>query len=284
MVGAVLGAAGVPNYTGTDAANATTRGRRYYMHFGKQGWEFLRWFDDPIAQGFSKLSMPLQRLLEGAFGRNLAYLDRELPFADKGLAERWMTLAGGSATANLVKAFMPFVANGVATFGDAGIASYFGPVQMGAAQTGIVDRYVKALQRWASNDRSAYAFARSMSKSRKREVFQGMLSDITRDARANGIMNPEELIIRAIGQLTPRYYGRLINGLLDAQFGKDLDARELNKVGRALLRLGASYKSAKDSLEKRLKTMGVSLRSLAPETRVNILAPMRQVFTRPFDY
>lgn len=283
VAGAVIGAAGVPNYTGEDAANSTTRGRRYYMHFGKQGWEFLRWFDDPVSQFMAKLSMPTQRLLEGLFGRNLAYLDRELPFADKGFAERWMSLGMDSAPVNFAKAFVPFTVNSITTFGDAGVASYFGPVQMGASQTNIVDRYVKALKAWADNDRTAYAYGQSASKRRVKYVRSQILADITREARANGIQDPEELIDRAIGQLTPRYYGKLMQ-LLPENPEDPVDAKEIAKVCRALMRLGATYRGAKDSLEKRLKARGTKLRDLTPEQRGAILDALRSGFSKPFDY
>lgn len=278
-----IGATLVPNYTGDDPANATTRGRKYYAHFGKQGWEFFRWFDDPVSQFFAKLSMPTQRALEGVFGRNLAYLDRELPFADKGVAERWMSLGSDSATVNLAKAFVPFTVNGVTTFGDAGIASYFGPVQMGASQTHIVDRYVQALGRWANNDRTAYAFGQTSSKRRAKEVRAELLADITRDARSNGIQNPEELIDRAVGQLTPRLYGRLMR-LLPEKPEDPVDAREIAKTCRALMRLGATYRSARQSLEKRLQARGVRLHDMPAETRQRMLDTLREGFTKPFDY
>ena len=283
VAGAVIGAAGVPNYTGEDEANSTTWGRRYYMHFGKQGWEFLRWFDDPVSQFMAKLSMPTQRLLEGLFGRNLAYLDRELPFADKGFAERWMSLGMDSAPVNFAKAFVPFTVNSITTFGDAGVASYFGPIQMGASQTNIVDRYVKALKAWADNDRTAYAYGQRASKRRVKYMRSESLADITREARANGIQNPEELIDRAVGQLTPRYYGKLMQ-LLPENPEDPVDAKEIAKVCRALMRLGATYRGARESLEKRLKARGVELRGLTPEQRNATIDALRSGFSKPFDY
>jgi hypothetical protein len=105
-IGATLGAglgslatSLVPMYTGGDPANQTTMHRRYYMHFGKQGWEFFRWFEAPGQQFMTKLSMPVQRMLEGFFGRNLSYLEKELPWSDMGPLERWMPVPD-SATLN----------------------------------------------------------------------------------------------------------------------------------------------------------------------------------------
>ena len=173
--------------------------------------------------------------------------------------------------------------NGVTTFGDAGIASYFGPVQMGASQTHIVDRYVQALGRWANNDRTAYAFGQKSSKRRVEEVRAELLADITRDARSNGIQDPEELIDRAVGQLTPRLYGRLMK-LLPEKPEDPVDAREIAKTCRALMRLGATYRSARQSLEKRLQARGVRLHDMPAEARQRMLDTLREGFTKPFDY
>lgn len=267
IAGAAVGAAGMPKYTGEDKANSTTRNRKYYMHFGKQGWEFFRWFTDPTSQFFSKLSMPTQRILEGFVGRNLSYLDRELPFSDMSAVERWVNFTPDGATANLLKAFVPFSVNGLATFGDAGFLPLAGPVQMGASQTNIVDRMKKALEAWAENDRSGYSFGtRAKGKKPNRSSLMASLSDIVSDAKANGIRDPEELLTRCIGQLAPRYYARLFNALPEKP-GDDYDVREVTKCVRSLHRLGLKYDGMMQSLKKKLKMQGREWNTLDRATR-----------------
>lgn len=254
----------VPSYTGGDTANKTTRNRRYYMHFGKQGWEFFRWFTDPGQQLFSKLSMPVQRMAEGVFGRNLSYLDRELAWENYGAVERWLTADG--AGVNMLKAFLPFTYNGISTFGDAGALSMFGPVQMGASQSGIVDRMAAELVRWADNDRRGYAFG-GKKRGKAAKYLVPVLSDLVREARLNG-HDPDELVTRAVAKVTSRYYHRLFDALPSTPDG-DFDIREVEKCIRSLNRLGRKYKDAMDNIKKHVKW-----ETTPPENR----AAMRSAF------
>ena len=63
-----------------------------------------------------------------------------------------------------------------------------------------------------------------------------------------------------------------------------MDAKEIAKVCRALMRLGATYRGARESLEKRLKARGVELRGLTPEQRNATIDALRSGFSKPFDY
>jgi hypothetical protein len=279
--GALVGATVMPKYTGNDPANLTTRNRKYYMHFGKQGWEFFRWFSDAPAQFFSKLSMPTQRLLEGVFGRNLSYLDRELPFSNMSAVERWLNLTPDGATANLLKAFVPFTVNGITTFGDAGFLPIAGPVQMGASQTNLVDRMKETLAAWAENDRAGYSFGMARKGKAARETVARSLADIMEDARSNGILNPEELMVRCIGQLAPRYYSRLFNAL-PVNPGDDYDTKEVSKCVRSLHRLGMKYNGMMDSLKKKLSAQGRDWKSLDEATRSTLKGILKRTTNDPF--
>lgn len=282
-VGALVGAMGVPNYTGKDEANSTTRNRRYYGHFGKQGWEFFRWFDDPASQFFAKLSMPTQRLLEGVCGRNLAYLDRELPLSSADLPERWLTLGSKSAWNNMFRAFMPFTVNAWNTFGDAGIAAYFGPVQMGASRTNIEKRLVTALAKWAENDRAGYRYGQTIGKRRGKAFRRELVADILEDARRNGNADPEQLLTAAIGQLTPRYYSKL-EKLLPDRPEDPVDEKEIRRTCRSLLRLGATFDRAQMSLTRRLKERGVQIKDIPEDLRDAQRQAVREGFRNPYGY
>ena len=293
LLGAVAGLAFgdrlVPNYTGGDTANAKTKARKYYMHFGKQGWEFFRWFDEPGKQFASKLSMPVQRLLEGFLGRNLSYLDHELPWDDMGPAERWLSLSSDSALVNLAKAFMPFTVSGMTTFGDAGILPVFGPVQMGVSQTAVQKDLVKAVERWAANDRKGYAWGawNTRTKGRVRtgagisaRIFGPKVSDILRDARLNGL-DPAEQLTKAIGQVTVKYYGQLFKNIPDDP-REEFDTGKLNRIVRVLHRLGVSRKRVMQSVKTRMDATVSKWNDLEPEQRALIDSVIGTSWDDPF--
>lgn len=257
MMGGVMGAGVggmapslVPMYTGGDAANQKSRARHYYMHFGKQGWEFFRWFDDAKSQFFSKLSMPTQRILEGVMGRSLGYLDRSLAWEDMGQFERWLSPTTDSALFNLAEAFLPFSVGGVNRNGDAGVLPIFGPVQMGASQTAIQKRLEKAVAAWAHNDRSAYAFGRP-TKAKGAARAATAVADILADARTNGF-DPKKQLDKAIGQVMCREYDRLFKALPEDPDGP-VDAAKIGEIARALNRLGAAKLSALQAVKSRVQ-------------------------------
>lgn len=272
-LGATLGAGAgsmlptfIPEYTGNDAANQTSKGRRYYMHFGKQGWEFFRWFSDAKGQGFSKTNMILQRLTEGIMGRNLGYLDRALAWDDMGQFERWLTPTTDSALFNLASAFLPFSVAGTTRTADAGILPIFGPVQMGASQTNIQDRLTKVITAWAHNDRSGYRFG-GPRRSKASDAFlsSGIVSDILHDAKVNGF-DPEDQLNKAIGVVLSREYGRFFKALPETA-GGEFDERELRSAARALNRLLAKKTAVIRSIKTRLEAQGKDWKSISKEDR-----------------
>lgn len=287
-IGATLGAglgslatSLVPMYTGGDPANQTTMHRRYYMHFGKQGWEFFRWFEAPGQQFMTKLSMPVQRMLEGFFGRNLSYLEKELPWSDMGPLERWMPVPD-SATLNYFKAFLPFSVNGLSQFGDAGFLPIFGPVSMGASQTAIQDKLVKAVTMWANNDRRGYS-AGMQRKSKTAKYNTGMVADILRDAELNGL-DAKDMYDKALGQVMTRVYSRLFRAL-PADPSKDFDVKEVERCARILNRLGAKKKSVVQSIKKRLERQGRDWGTvLTPEQRDMYMRVIGTALKHPFDF
>lgn len=288
IVGSGLGAAAgslapsmIPMYTGEDPANQKTQRRRYYMHFGKQGWEFFRWFTDPGQQFFSKLSMPVQRSLEGLLGYNPSYPGHELPWEDKGALERWLDPTTDGATFNLMKAFLPFSVSSVSEFGDTGLLPIFGPVSMGASETAIQDRLVKAISAWATDDRSAYRWS-APQRGKKVKPNYSLVSDILADARRNGL-DPDEQYVRAVGQITPRLYSRLFS-LIPENPGDSYDVREVSKVVRALNKLGSRKTAALQAIKKRLDARGKNwTRVLSPEQRAMIRSIVGETMKRPFD-
>ena len=274
----------LPAYTGMDSANSKkTRNRRLYLHFGKQGWEELRWFDDLGQQFFSKLSMPTQRLLEGVFGRNLGYLDRALPWEDKGLIQRFTDPSFDGALWNLASAFLPFSVSGIVRTGDAGIIPVFGPVQYGASYTAVNDRIVDRLTAFAENDRRYYTRG-YRHKGKIANWSQNMLSDILADARANGVPDKDlsTLVATAAGQVKGKLYSRLWE-LIPENPADDFDAAAINRVARSIHRLGGTYDSMMDSLKKTIGGREESWKSLTPVQREMYRTVLRGFKPNPYN-
>lgn len=271
----------VPLYTGHDAANKTTHRRRYYMHFGKQGWEFFRWFDDARSQFFSKLSMPVQRIAEGVMGRSLGYLERSLPWEEQGQFERWLSPTTDSALFNVAEAFLPFSVSGMNRNGDAGMLPIFGPVQMGASQTATQKRLVAALEKWAANDSSGYRYGRKAEGKRAGKPYQ-LVVDVLQDAERNGL-DPQDQLDKACGQVMRGYYGKLFDALPESP-NDDYDVREVSRILRALNRLGSKKANALSALKDRYKTSGHEWKTLPLEQRQRVRDILSEGFVNPFDY
>jgi len=111
----------IPALTGDEGDTPTTGKRRYYAHLGKQGWEVAGWYENPVKSFLGKLSMPVQRALEGVFGISPA-MGWDLPWKELGFWERWINLdPETSATINMLKAVQPFSFSGAARAPEAGV-------------------------------------------------------------------------------------------------------------------------------------------------------------------
>ena len=150
----------------------------------------------------------------------------------------------------------------------------FGPVQMGASQTGIVDRMAAELVRWADNDRRGYAFG-GKKRGKAAKYLAPVLSDLIREARING-HDPDELVTRAVAKVTSRYYHRLFDALPTTPDG-DFDIREVEKCIRSLNRLGRKYKDAMDNIKKHVKW-----ETTPPENRAAMRSALGAATSDPF--
>ena len=264
----------VPGYTGKDPYN-TTGGRRFYMHFGKQGWEFFRWFSDPVNQMLSKLSMPTQRLVEGVLGYNPASKEYDLPFSKKSQAERWLLPTLDSATVNLVRAFMPFSWNSMVTYGDAGALSILGPVKMGTSYMAAIKEAEARLGAWAVNDRKGYQFGYTTKRNRFRSA--DVVTDILKGARLNG-MDGATILSEASGLAAKPLYNRLYD-LLPKEKDAEVDEAELRKVARGLRKLAIVRSNAVESLKVKLGRHNVHM---SPEEKARFNQTLRGVMRDPF--
>jgi len=254
LVGAGLGATAgrvspdfIPLYMGDDPANGSYN-RRVYVHAGKQGWEEVRWFEDPIGQFLSKLSMPAQRVTEGILGFNPGYMAQALPWSEMGWAERWLSPTVDGATWNLMQAWMPFSFSGMTRNRDAGFVSMALPVQRGASKTALGKELTKQLDLWARNDRRGYATGDGRGRYAK-------VNDVLLEARRNGY-DPAALMKSTSQELLAKYYGELFRALMKYDPSAPFDSASLNRPARAALRLGGAFDRAVASMRSRVKSSG----------------------------
>ena len=274
-LGAMFGNRLAPNYRGSDPYNQTTRRRRYYMHFGKQGWEFVRWFDAPYRQFMSKLSIPTQKILEGMTGHAPGNADLKKPWADDGPIERWFD---GAGTNLLFGPFMPFTANGMGLvgesgYGDAGILPAIGPIQMGTSMSASQKKLEKEILAWARNDRGAYAYGYPRKAGKhgalsKFPVPSPLVTPTLRDLARNGDMDVALATMNnALSNVRLQLKREFLVSLPDDP-SRDFDVARVEKAVRAMNRVGITQQSVMRSLKNRLKRQGRAWDSqLPPEVR-----------------
>lgn len=248
----------LPVYTGRDAANVTG-GRQYYQRYGKQGWEFFRWFDAPFQQFLSKMPMPVQRIAEGLFGRSLTYMDHPQPYNEMGDVERWISPTADSAWFNLARAFVPFSITSLLDTSDAGALSVLGPVSMGASKGNITKRIQSSINAWASNDRKGYAFGGPVAHRQgefKKWASRNLVTvnQLVREAMDNGFSEKAAfgLIDTAVRNLTGGAYDQIIRSM-PLEPDQRFDEAAVGKALRKANRLGMLRKNIYRTLQKRLE-------------------------------
>ena len=232
-------------------ANSTGR-RRQYMHFGKQNDEFWRWFTDGWRQATSKMSIPLQKVVEGFFGSTNGQ-DFGKKFSEKSLTDRFFTTSldpNESATWNLVTGFMPFSAASVAGHPDAGVFGMMGPVQQGTSKTRSQKEVRKILTDFVRNDQyDAWSFPANRKK------LTQLCTLVMKEARMNGL-DPDELLTSALGQVTSQEYIRLFEAL--PRTTRDgVHAKEAKAALRALYRVNRKRSDILQSVKKKYMNAGV---------------------------
>ena len=175
-----------------------TGSRRVFIHWGKQGYEVLNWFEDPAKAFIGKMS-PVARtsleLLTGTSGT-----DYTLPFKEEGLSG-WFRGNDGEFSsgriAHAAKAFLPFSATGMMNVTDAAPLGIIGPVLKGKPERYRKDQAVERIQQAIKNG----------AASGDRNFAQRAAADVLEDARRNGY-DPERMLTSALAEVrTPLYSG-----------------------------------------------------------------------------
>lgn len=234
----------IPALTGQEGDRPTSRKRRYYMHFGKQGWEDISWFKNPFRAMMSKTSMPLQRLYEGLFGTGIS-TGWDMPFKDKGFWERWVSLDGdNSAFINLANSMVPFTVAGTRRSPEVGALAMFGPTGKGMSKTMAEREMAKMFKEWGNSE----------SYIAKHKGVPGSYSDLTAKAvewlhalRLNGY-DPNKSLVSAISVARREQYDRIHKALPAWEHGSG-NERELEAAARGLYRLNYIHSSLLDSIK-----------------------------------
>lgn len=238
----------IPSVTGQEGPNATTRKRRYYLHFGKQGWEVARWFEDPTSSFLSKMSMPAQKVMEGVLGVTPA-TGWEKPFADLTFWERWTSLdPEKSALLNLFGAVTPFSVAGVERNPEAGVVSMVGVVGKGMSRTRAVNEMSAMFKQWGDAD--SYV-ATVKGRPGAWTDLQSMSTEWLDALRINGY-DPVRVLKDAIDKARQPLYEKVHNALPDQPKGEG-DIKALEEAARGLIRLDYIHANLIKSIKGRDK-------------------------------
>lgn len=265
----------IPAYTG---ANSTGR-RKVYMHFGKQGWEVLRWFTDPVSQAISKQSIPLQKFEESLLGYNLG-LGVKLPWAEQSVGQRLLDFSSDGALMNVVAGSMlPFSASSIKQKPDVGILSWFGPITSGVGYTQTMKNLTSIMEEFADSRRASQMFSsRSMYNDIRARVRAAL-----DDAAMNGI-DPETALNAARGQVIKKYYKQVFDALPKTPDG-EADQVAIDRAFRAMYRIKFAADGLQASIRKRYSDRGIKPRDIpnAEKNRQAIRQATRQLPTQTDD-
>lgn len=247
----------IPAYVG--GGRNTTGHRRYYMHFGKQSDEFWRWFDDPVSQFISKLSIPVQKGAEGILG-SISPNGIRKSFADKTLFDRFFTLSlnpDESATANLFWALVSsFSLESMQANADAGVIAAIGPMRMGQSLRSSRLRIAERLAKIVEDDRTGNPW----TYSKNRRKFNLLCTDILREAQLNGVP-VSDLAREAIASAAAREYKKFFEAFPRRLDGPP-DVRKMQDAIRALTRLDRKAKDIRSNIVQKFREkVGVDLKA-----------------------
>ena len=226
----------IPAKVGDD----TTFGdRRYYLHFGKQGFEIMRWFTDPLENAWSKLALPAQRMFTAIVGR-APNSDFPESFAGKSFGSSF-----GERTGYFLGMFEPMSYSSYKRNRDAGILSAVGPVSKGTSATAARSAMKDLLSDFA--EPKAYDALRSSRHYWNNH--QALLADYLEALRLNG-HNPELEMRDATRAVITKLY-REAYASLPNKPGEKVDEARLTRAVAGLHRMNFVEKNFWKSIENR---------------------------------
>lgn len=263
----------IPANTGQEGSRPTTRRRRYYMNLGKQGWEVARWFENPTGSFLSKMSLPVQKMLEGLLGVNPSS-GFDTPFKDMSFWDRWTSLDGEkSALLNVGKAWLPFSYQGVIRNPEAGALSAAGVISKGTSKTAAVKEMATMFSQWADAD--GYAAMMKANPGSWTDL-RSMAVEWLNAVRLNGY-DPETELKNAVSLARRDLYAKVHAALPQYPTGKG-DRRALEEAARGLYRLNVVHKNLLQSIKARDKNQHIKRTGDFLDKSNNLL---REAFENP---
>ena len=264
----------LPGLTGQEGPMTTTRKRRYYGHFGKQGWEIAGWLANPVRAALSKMSMPAQKMLEGVLGISPA-TGWAKPWGELGFWERWLSLdPETSATLNLGTAFLPFSMVAARRTPEAGALTALMPVGKGISKTRARKDMAKMFAEWA--DAKTYS-ARHAGRPGAWSDLQSMASEWLEALRLNGYQ-PEETLKDAITDAREPLYEQ-VHKALPTFPDERVDTQALEEAARGLYRLNFIARDLLASIKSRDK--GQNIKRVGDLSEITNEA-LREAFSNPY--
>lgn len=267
----------LPTYSGVGSESNRTGRKRFYMHFGKQGAEFFKWFYDAWGQALSKMSVPTQKVMEAFFGSGNGF---EKAFNDMNITDRFFNAQfdpDHNAIVNMMTAFVPFSFNSLASKPDAGILGLFAPLQNGTSMTRSQKLIVKELKKFAKGNGTYDVWANPSNKKDLTLLCKRILDE----AAFNG-EDPAEVIKSGLATATHDLYVELFDALPKSKNGK-VDSRKAAECLRALYRLNRKLTAVNQSLKKQYKEANVDWGSLKDaELKETVRTFMRSSYVDPW--
>lgn len=213
--------------------------RKYYMHFGKQGWEIMRYFADPFGNVFSKLALPVQRGYQAITG-GTPNSKFDLPFKGKS----W-TSSAGERFVYLLGMVEPMSFSSWERNKDVGFLTMVGPVTKGVSATGASDKIREVLETYADPKH----YNALLNSPNYWNDYEAQVQPYLKAAAANG--HSADMILKdAKRTLLTKYYREVYSALPNRETG-ELDEVRLATAFASLQRLNFVYGNLLKSVSTR---------------------------------
>lgn len=229
----------IPIYTGEGRGD--TGQRHSYQNFAKQGWEFARWFTDPIGQAKTKTSPWVQWVVTQIAGADTF-----------GNPVGWARETGFSVsdvTSLAWNVFSPFSVNSVYGQGtnDVGILSAVGPVKKGLGQMKGKQILEQNLRRYIDDVVVSNTSPRLLRA-------QANISEVLTELQNSGY-NPKVMLDDARSKVLSDLYSEFYSYARSARMIKSHEQKLLT-VARKLRALGVGREQAKQSALQKMRRIG----------------------------
>jgi hypothetical protein len=224
---------------GRSTQDSTTRSRRSYWRWGKQGWELLGWAQHPGKTLSSKSSVAVKIAIEQLLGKNSAWWD--MPWADSD--EMGLFSVNGKFTDSRAYALLEkFAPMNVAAYAKNRPWTLFAPAKYGMSQVAAEKQIIPILEQLADKDNLEFL----RSKPETLAVLRRGVGDILDAAERNGY-DREETFGLSLSKARGRYYLQLWNEINKTSPNEEV----IRQTSATLRRLAVTPEMLNMSITKR---------------------------------